>query len=263
MKKQLLLRALAALTLISAAACTAFAQTSAGRPDYNLLLARSISRAQSDSRADEAKLAYEAVTDGGTVTKPASIAAAVRASFPEVDAKAAVLLPPEMTANVIRSGSRYDRLVAATARLLNATGLRGKVHPILFDSAVPTSGFSYPNAIFFSTRALATLSDDDIEALAAQALAHLVGRDLFKAAVDAKDDRALRVIELFCDGAAAALLASMGKDSGNVVSAVNAQLRTYEKSYGNATPPERFPDLKQRAKLVQMLAKQFKTQPTA
>lgn len=254
---------LAVALLILAAASPAAAQDTPGLPDYELLLARSVSKAQSDRGLDEARLAFDAITDGGRVTNPLKIAEALRAAFPRVDPSAPVLLPPEIRANVIDSGRKYDRLVAATARLLNAAGLRGKVRPILFDSAVPSSGFSYPNAVFFSTRALSTLSDDDIEAISAQAVAHLLGRELFKAAVDQNDDRALRVIELFCDAAAASMLASMGRDSGNVVSAIRTQLRTYEASYGNAGPPARYPDIKQRAKLSDMLSKKFRSQPVA
>ena len=257
MKKNILVRGLTALIAIAAAAVAASAQTAAARPDYELLLARTVSRAQSDLGLDETKLAYDAITDDGAVTSPEKIAAGLKSCLPAIDAKAAVQLPPEITANVIRSGPKYERLVSATSRLLNATGLRGKVHPVLYDSAVPASGFSYPNAIFFSTRALASLSDDEVEAISAQALAHLVGRELFKSAVDRRDDRALRVIELFCDAAGASLLASMGKEPGGVAAAIQSELRVYEKSYGNAAPPERYPDIRQRAKLGKMLAKKL------
>lgn len=255
MKKKIFVRGLTALIVIAAVAAAASAQTAAARPDYEQLLADAVAKGQRDGSLDETRLAYDAVTRGGSVTSPEKIAADLKSCFPAIDAKAAVLLPPEITANVIRSGPKYERLVSATSRLLNATRLRGKVHPILYDSAVPASGFSYPNALFFSTRALASLSDDEIEAISAQAVAHLVGRELFKSAVDSRDDRSLRVIELFCDAAGASLLASMGKEPGGVVSAIQAELRVYEKSYGNATPPERYPDIRQRAKLVKMLAK--------
>lgn len=255
MTNKMLRAALAALALATALCASAAAQAGAGRADYEQLLADAVAKGQRDGRLDETRLAYDAITRGGAVTSPEKIAADLKSCFPTIDAKAAVLLPPEITANVIRSGPRYERLVSATSRLLNAAGLRGKVHPVLYDSAVPASGFSYPNAIFFSTRALSSLSDGEIEAISAQAVAHLVGRELFKSAVDRRDDRALRVIELFCDAAGASLLASMGKEPGDVVSAIQAELRVYEKSYGNAGLPERYPDIRQRARLVKMLAK--------
>jgi hypothetical protein len=242
----------AALLLCGTAAAQTVRQIS-----YDQLLANSVDRHRGDQKFDEAQEALALIGGGEAKLSPEEIVAQLKANFPRFDASQPIRLPPEMRTNLVTGGADYAKLVKVIGPLLAFCGLEGRVTPLLYRSEYPVVALSYPNALIFSTRALDTLGGEELEGMAAHELTHLIGREVFKAAIDGKDGRTLRVIELFCDAGGAAIMTARGRDARGVVTGLAKLQSVREAEFGEQERKGDHPMLNIRKRLNDEMVKQF------
>src|SRR5215831_1532551 len=214
-----------AIVLILGIAITSFARSNSSDliPDsisYQQLLAESIEQHKDGTKFDEVQEALRLINANASQLAPAQITDAIKHGLPAIDANAKIRVLPEMREALILKGDQYDRLTTAVAPILKLYQLEGKVLPLLYKSEQPVAALIYPNALVFSTRQLDLLNDNEIEALAAHELPHLIANSLFRKAIDDKNKSAIRTIEFFCDATAAATLEVLQKNPHSLIDAL-------------------------------------------
>jgi hypothetical protein len=172
--------------------------------------------------SDEVDEALTIFSAGSSTISASETAKRIKHNLPPIALKATVRVPEEVLSILVHEGDDYRELRQTLQPLIRFFDLEGRVLPVLFRSERPVIGSSPPNGLMISTRAQALLSRQELLAVAAHELVHLIVVDAFRAAVEAKDYRTLRVIELFCDAGAAAIMVAMG---GNPQSAINGLLK--------------------------------------
>jgi hypothetical protein len=148
----------------------------------------------------------------------------------------------------------YRRLQNALQPILKCLGLEGSVCAVLFESDVPVIALSSPNGLMISTRTLALLSDEELRVIVTHELCHILLTKVFRAAVDAKDYRTLRVIELFCDAGAVAITVARGVDPGLLMSGLRRMQQVLEIEFGEDDFKGTHPTLDEQARLVKKLS---------
>jgi hypothetical protein len=211
-------------------------------------------------KGDEVEAALEVVGAGSPVLSAGEIAARIRSNQPVIDPKATVLIPEEVLSSLIREGDDYRRLRQILKPLLQFCGLDGLVHPVLFKSELPVIGSSAPNGLMVSTRSLALLSEEELRAIVAHELCHLIVTDAFRAAVDAKDYHTLRIIELFCDAGAAAIMKAQGYDPSSPINGLLKIWKVLEIEFGERDLKGKHPTMSTRIRLNKKLCRRFSTE---
>lgn len=252
MKKTLINTVLLVAGLMAASGL-ASAQT-AQPASYEVRLTEAAARAAAVKGFDEPAEAVRILTDGAASTTAGEILARMKGSLPASGYDQPIRLLPSMSENLVREGKEYQRLAALAQPVLKLLGLEGRVRPLLYRWEAPIVAHSWPNAVIVSTRAMSLLSDDELQAQLGHELFHLVGRKVFTEAVDAKNERVLRLIELFCDGGGAAVMTSLGKDPRKLVSGLSKMQGVLEVEFGENFRKGRNPTLKDRKKLTEELA---------
>lgn len=143
---------------------------------------------------------------------PSEITALVKNSYPQLPEDKTIRVLPYVREHMISEGKSYDRVKRVAGNLLKFMSLQERVRVIYFDSEIPVTAFTYPFALVVSSAAEQVLSDDELEALCAHEIMHLVAYQNFKLAVEKKDYKQMRMIELFCDAGAISILDAKGKD---------------------------------------------------
>lgn len=222
---------------------------------YANLLGQAIERQQKE-KTDETKAALELIAAGRDTIYAGEITANLKRSYPAESADKIRLLP-EMRSNLVTKGDDLDRLNSALMPLLKFCWLERKVALILFRSEVPVVALSYPNALIVSTRALSLLNNDELEAVAAHEICHLIGHEYFRNAADRNDRRALRLIELFCDAGAASIISAKGKDPARLISGYYKMQAVLELELGEDGRKGTHPTIEARKRLNSELSRRF------
>jgi hypothetical protein len=225
----------------------------AAEPSYSALIKELVDKGKKGN--DEVEAALEIVGAGSHVLSASEIAARIRSNQPVIDPKATVLVPEEVLSGLIREGDDYRRLHQVLKPLLQFCGLDGLVHPILFKSELPVIGSSAPNGLMISTRSLALLSEEELRAIVAHELCHLIVTDAFRAAVDAKDYHTLRIIELFCDAGSAAIMKAQGYDPGSLINGLLKIWQVLELEFGERDLKGKHPVVEAVSACVQKVTK--------
>jgi hypothetical protein len=226
---------------------------------YEKLLADVAARsnAATPDQVREVLALFGAGARGGRV-EPEAVAAELRRCWPEPVAGAPVLIPADVRQRLITEGRDFEKMAAAVMPLLKFARLEDRVRPFLFRSEVPISFFVYPNALFVSTRALALLDAEELEAQAAHEITHLVGQALYRRAVDESDERTRRLVELFCDAGGAAIIAAKGGDPHKLVTGLEKMASVLEVEFGEYQRGTKHPTIKARRELNAALIGEFK-----
>lgn len=250
---------LAPVFVLLLAAQSFFGQITAADISYERLLAASAKQRQESHGFDEVQEAIKVIGAGGENIYASEVTAHLRKNFPAVDPKAAIRIPSEMRDALIFKGSDYERLVKNATPVLAVGWLDKKVVPLLYKSERPVIALAYPNAIIFSTRAIALLTDVEIQGQTAHELCHLIAHDLFKRAVDSRDNRTLRLLELFCDAGAASILETKGKDPQAVITGLYKQQDVLQHEFGQLEfKNQDHPIMADRERLNKELVRQFR-----
>jgi hypothetical protein len=198
------------------------------------------------------------IVGAGRLTAP-EVAARIKGEIPEIDPRATVRVLDEVLANVVTEGDDHRRLRTVLEPLLKFMGLEGRVRAVLFRSEVPFVALSPPNGLMISTRAMALLSDEELRALVAHELCHLAVTGVFRAAVDAKDYRTLRLVELFCDAGSAAITMARGEDPRSLIAGLRRMQRVLEMEFGEGRLKGEHPTLDERARLSREVCCRLRT----
>jgi hypothetical protein len=230
----------------------------AQRPSYEKLLADVTARPEvaTPDQVREVLALFGAGAHGGV--EPGTVAAELRRSWPEPVARAPVMIPAEVRQRLIPEGKNVEKMAGAITPLLKFARLEGRVRPFLFRSEVPITFFVYPNALFVSTRALALLDAEELEAQVAHEVTHLVGQALYRRAVDGGDDRTRRLLELFCDAGGAAIITAKGGNARKLVSGLEKMASVLEVEFGEYQRGTKHPTMKARRQLNDALVGEFK-----
>jgi hypothetical protein len=235
-----------------------FAASDGGRGDvvsYSALIRESTTRAK--NRSDEVEAALEIISAGRDYLSAAEIATRIKTNFPEIAPKASVRVPEEVLDHLIREGDVYRDLQATLRPLLEFYGLEGRVLPVLFQSEMPVVGSSAPNGLMISTRAVALLGKEELRGVVAHELCHLVVTDVFRAAIDVRDYRTLRIIELFCDAGAAATMRALERDPRSVINGLLKLQQVLEMEFGERDVEGKHPTLNTRIRLSREIIGRF------
>jgi len=225
---------------------------------YQQLLADSIAQHKNNSKFDEVEEALRLINANTSQLAPAQIITAIKGNLPTIDANAKIRVLPEMREALILKGDQYNRLAAAVAPVLKLYQVEGRVFPLLYRSQQPVAALIYPNALVFSTRQMDILNDNELAALAAHELPHLIANPLFRKAIDDKDKSAIRTIEFFCDATAAATLEMLQKNPHCLIDALYKTEQILELEYSATdSSGEAHPPLGQRDRLNKAMTKQF------
>lgn len=188
---------------------------------------------------------------------PAEITAALKGSYPAVPEDRTIRVLPYVRENMITSGKDFDRAKAVADRLLKFLALQNRVRFIYFNSEVPVAAFSYPFALQISNAAAALLTDDELEAVIAHELMHLITHHNFKEAVESKNLKQQRAIELFCDGGAMAVLETMGKDPNNLIVGLDKMQEMITRLSNESESGIHHPTIKTRKQFLKKLTEKF------
>jgi hypothetical protein len=227
-----------------------------GEVSYSVLIRERVAKGKKGTDEAEATLEIVVGHDGPSISA-GEIAARIKRNFPKIDPKATVFIPEEMLNSRIREGDDYRRMREILKPLLQFCGLDGLVHPILFKSELPVIGSSAPNGLMISTRALALLSEEELRAIVAHELCHLIVTDAFRAAVDAKDYHTLRIIELFCDAGSAAIMKAQGYNPGNLINGLLKIWKVLEIEFGERDLKGKHPTMNTRIRLNKELCRRL------
>jgi hypothetical protein len=148
---------------------------------------------------------------------PAEITASLKGSYPALPEDRPIRVLPYVREHLIPSGKDYDRAKAVADKSLKFIWLQDRIRFIYFDSEVPVTAFTYPFALVVSNSAADILTDEELEAVMAHEIIHLIVYPGFKEASDSSNFKQLRAIELFCDGGAIATLKTKGKDPNALI----------------------------------------------
>src|SRR5205807_2685364 len=129
--------------------------------------------------------------------------------------------------------------------------------PLLFRSEMPVTLFVNPSALIISTRAMELLDDEEIEALSAHELVHPIAQPVFRKAVDERDQRVMRLVELFCDAGGAALISSKGGNPRKLYSGLSKLNQVMELEFQEYQRGTDHPTLKARKQLNDALVGAF------
>lgn len=182
----------------------------------------------------------------------------IKASWPQYEAGTPIRVLPEIRANLVGEGAEYDRLQRAGKALLRSCGLDGRVRLLLFKSEIPIAVFNYPNALSVSTRAMAILNDEELQALCSHELMHMVAHSLFSRAADKHDKSTLRLLELFYDAGGSVIIANRGGDPRLVMVALNKINSVLEVEFQEFQSGLSHPPLKLRSQLNAALYEQIR-----
>lgn len=245
------------LTLALLAPIASIAQTSPAQ-SYDEQLTAAITSSKSNDNSAEIEAAIKVISSGREHATAREISARIRDSFPQFDPNQRVRLPQEVISNLVPRGASLDRLLHTLGPLLGYCNLIGKVYIVLFNSQAPVLELTPDgNAIVVSTRALDTLNDQELEALAAHELCHALVLKTHRQSVDARDRHALRVIELFCDAGAAALVTALNHDPASLISGLEKLQQILEVEYSISDYKAVHPSIQTRARLNTEIMRQF------
>jgi hypothetical protein len=226
----------------------------AGFISYSALLRESATKAK---KGDEVAEALSIIAAGSSIVSPSETAERIKQNLPPIALKGTVRVPEEVLRAIVREGDDYRDLRETLQPLLRFFDLEGRVLPVLFRSEQPIIGSSAPNGLIISTRAQALLSREELQAVVAHELAHLLVVDVFRAAVDAKDYRTLRVIELFCDAAAAAIMKAMGRNPQSVINGLLKIQQVLELEFQEPDAEGKHPSMNTRIRLSREIIRRF------
>lgn len=255
---------IAALLLLVMCAAPAYAQITTGQISYKNLFQQGSERLH-EKGFNDVQETLKIIGAGGEQIEAGEVTAHLKKNLPAIGADEPLRLYVFVRENMITKGADHERLQKVITPLLRFYWLEGKVFPILYKSEQPVIMFTYPKGLIFSTRALALLSDDEIAALAAHELSHLILRDEFKVAEESGNKEVLRLIELFCDAAGAAIIEARGKDPGKLISGLSKLQQVLEVEYDQIERAGQHPTIKTRDRLNKELIRRFKlsTEPSS
>jgi hypothetical protein len=228
---------------------------SAAESSYSVLIKERAVRTGRDT-ADEVAEVIEIIGANGRLSAT-DLAKRVKDEMPEIDSNAPVKVLDEVLANIVRGDDDEQRMRDVLQPVLNFLGLEDRVRAVLFRSEVPVVALSPPNGLMISTRALAILNDEELRAIVTHELCHLPLTDVFRTAVDAKDYRTMRVIELFCDASAVAVMFARGVDPRLLTSGLRRMQQVLEVEFGERDLKGTHPTLDERERLVKKLSRRL------
>jgi hypothetical protein len=252
---------LAALTLFAALPVRTATGQTAQPVSYEKLLADSSSRLK-DDKADQVQEVLSLLGAGGKALDAAGVVLELKRNWPAYPAGSPIMVPADVRPRLMLEGKENDRLQSVVKPLLAYAGLVNRVRLLVFRSEVPITMFVHPNALLVSTRALVLLDDKELEAECAHEVVHLIPQQLYRAAVDAGDYRTQRLVELFCDAGAAALIFGRGGDPRKLISGHDKMASVLEVEFQDHQG-KKHPALKQRKQLNEALLKEFTSATTA
>ena len=188
---------------------------------------------------------------------PAEITAALKASYPKLPDDRTIRVLPYVREHLITSGTDYERAKKIADRLLKFMSLAERVRFIYFDSEVPVTAFTYPFALTVSNAAANLLTDDELEAVMAHEIVHLIVYQSFKEASGKNDMKRLRTIELFCDGGAIAIIQTKGKNANSLISGLDKMQQSLVRVNNDKEDGIKHPTLKQRIQFLRELTEKF------
>jgi hypothetical protein len=205
------------------------------------------------SGASEAREALTVIGVGRLTA--AEIAERIKGEMCEIDPNVPVRVLDEVLANIVTEGNDYRRLQDSLQPILEFLGLEGRVRAVLFRSNVPIIALSPPNGLMISTRTLALLSDEELRAVVTHELCHLPLTEVFRAAVDAKDYRTMRIIELFCDAGGAAIMKARGENPRSLIKGLRRMQRVLGIECGERVVKGTHPTLEARARMNKQICR--------
>lgn len=218
-------------------------------------LKKSLSELNNDSK--EADVAVQMVKMDLPDYFPAEITAAIKGSYPKLPEDRTIRVLPYVREHLITSGKEFDRAKAVADKLLKFMWLQDRVRFIFFDSEVPVTAFTYPFALVVSNSAAELLTDDELEGVMAHEIMHLIVYPVFKEAIEKNDMKQLRIIELFCDGGALAILETKGKNSSVLFSGLEKMQNLLERVNNDKEDGIKHPLIKQRRQFGKQLTQKF------
>lgn len=248
---------IAAVILLAICVWSTPAQITTSQISYKTLFNQNSDQSWKNDQ-DEVQAIIKVLGAGGIYIYPSEVTAHLKKNFPEINQKDPIKLYAFVHENMITSGKDYERLQKVITPLLQFCWLEGKVFPILYKSEQPVVAITYPKALIFSTRVLALLDDEELAAQAAHELSHLILQSEYEAAIKSKNNKTLRRIELFCDAACAAIIATRGKDPSKLITGLQKQQQVLELEYGETGRSGDHPSMATRERLNKELIRQFK-----
>jgi hypothetical protein len=246
------LLALTIASLISQSARTQSLQ----QAGYVKLLSAAAER-QKGVKSDQVRDVLDLFSGGAPSVNAGDVFSALKRDWPEYQQGTPIRVPSEVREGLVTEGKEFDHFVSVVRPLLASCGLERRVRPLLFKSEVPVTMFVFPNALVFSTRAVALLDDAEIDALASHEVVHIVGQPVLVKAVDDHDDAALRLVELFCDAGGAAIIQARGGDPRKLVSGLNKINSVLEIEFQDYQRGTKHPPIKVRKQLNDALVQEF------
>lgn len=194
------------------------------------------------------------------------VLANIKRNWPKADPDAPIRVLPEIRSSMVTDGDDFERLMRVGKPLLRFCWLEERVRLILFKSEVPVVAFIYPNVLTVSTRTMALFNDDQLSAACSHEVMHLLANKQMRQARDKHDNQTMRMLELFYDAGAAAIIVSRGSKIGSdprsliaAYSKMNAVLEIEFQQYQDGTV---HPPLKVRQQLNDALYRLFVGAPT-
>jgi hypothetical protein len=157
-------------------------------------------------------------------------------------------MPEFIREHRLGEGRELEKLRGVVAPVLALHGKAGLIEPVLFRSDRMYVGLVAGWGLAVSTRSLALLTPVELRAAAAHELGHIYTMGEAVIAERARDDSALRELELFSDGVAAATLLLLGEDPRAVVRGVEREAARLS-ALGVAAPAPSHPSLGARKEL--------------
>lgn len=246
----------AALFLALAAPSAGVAGQTVRTVSYEKLLSDAAAR-QKDGKADPVREVMDIFAPGAEALNAGAVVASFKSNWPAYEPGTPVRVQPEVRERLVWEGEQYARFVRVVKPLLQFCGLESRVRPLLFKSEVPVTMLVSPNALVFSTRAVALLDDAEIEAMASHEVLHILAQPLKVKAVDERDEKTLRLIELFCDAGGTALVAARGGDPKKMISGLHKMSGVLEVEFQEHQRGTKHPPMKMRKQLNDALTKVF------
>jgi hypothetical protein len=150
---------------------------------------------------------------------------------------------------VLRPSADENGKIATLRRILVFHERSIVVHVELIDVAQAFVGLHARSILLISRRALLILSSAELQALVAHEIGHDYFWDEYQRATDRNDARALRVVELKCDGIAALTLVELGLDPRALTGAARKLTWVNEKLGATANSSD-YPSLSERERFV-------------
>lgn len=235
---------------------TAHAQPAPGAVSYEQLVSESITRQSNDAKLDQVQEILNVLRIGETPLYASELTVHLRQSYSTLKEGAPINVLPEWRDRLIFKGSDYSKLQEVVTPLLRLCWLDKKVTVLLFKFERPIVAFIPPNAVYVSTRARSLLNDEELEALVAHEFGHPILEALFRRATDARDNRTLRFIELFCDASSAVLLQARDKDPRALISGLRKLDEVQKLEFGEVDG-KNYPRMNARERLNNLLVEEF------